>query len=242
MLKSKIYFSFFSRVFLTSVIFLSGFVITSSSQTPDFGLWSEVGVSKKINDSLTVFLDAEFRLRNELKTVNKFQTSLGFDYKLSDLFKVGASYTLINYYHPGNKSHDYKNYWETRHRLNLFGEGEYEIKRITITLKERFQATYRMLDSVSTANVNPKFIARTKLMVSYNIRKTPIEPYATCELFHVLNGPDKMTIEELRLGGGVKYKVSKKLSVKAGYIYSNEIDPEEGELANVATIGISFKI
>ena len=242
MLKPKIYLSFFSRVLLTSIILMTGIAMTSSSQTPDFGLWNEVGVSKKINDTISVFLDAEFRLRNELKTVNKFQTTLGLDYKLNKFFKVGTSYTLINYYHPGNKSHDYKNYWETRHRLNLFGEGEYEIKRFTFTLKERLQATYRMLDSVSDAKVNPKFIARTKLTVSYNIRKLPIEPYATCELFHVLNGPDKMTIEEFRLGGGVKYKVSKKLSLKAGYIYSNEIDPEEGELSNVATIGISYKL
>jgi hypothetical protein len=230
------------RALFTTLLILIVCNVNLCAQSTDYGMWSDVDISKKLNKKMTLVLEEEFRLRNELKTTDKFQSTFEFDYKLNDYFTAGASYTLINYYHPGNKKHDYQNYWETRNRFNIFGEGDYDLGRFNFSLRERFQSTYRVLDSVSTASVNPKFILRSKLSVSYNIPKIPVEPYAYCELFNVLNGTDKSKLEECRLSAGLKYKVSKKLSLKAGYIFSNEMDTEEGEKSNVASIGLSYKL
>lgn len=232
----------FSRVFFTTLLLLTGFSVTAVAQATDFGLWSDIEFSKKLKNGMTLVLDEEFRLRNQLRTTDKIQSTLELDYKINNYFNAGVCYALINYYHPGNMKHDYQNYWETRHRLSVFGEGEYNLGRFNFSLRERFQTTYRVLDSVSTASVNPKFILRSKFSVSYNIPKIPVEPYAFCELFQVLNGPDKYKFEEYRFSAGLKYEISKQLSVKVGYVYSDEYDVEDGEKSNVATIGISYKL
>ena len=228
--------------YFTFLLLLTGLSGTAVGQTTDFGLWNDVEISKKFNNGMTLSFVEEFRLRNELRTVDKFQSDLDLSYKINNFLNAGISYTLINYYHPGNKSHDYLNYWETRHRFNINAEGEYNLGRFKFSLRERFQTTYRVLDSLSTADINPKLLLRSKLSVTYNIPKIPVEPFAFCEFFQVLNGPMKSQIEEYRFSAGLKYKISKKMSLKTSYLYSDEFDDEEGQRANVVTFGLSYKL
>lgn len=213
-----------------------------AAQTSDFGLWTDYALSKKVSDKISLALEVDLRLRNELRTIDKVQTTLEGDYKFNDYFKAGLSYTYINFYRKGNKAHDYKNYWETRHRFNVIGEGEYELGRFNVSLRERIQGTYRMLDSVTTAKLNPKWILRSKISIAYNIPKVPVEPYLSAELFHPLNGENSMIMEEYRIGAGIKYKYSKKLAFKFGYIYSNEYNEEDSDIINAVTAGISYKL
>lgn len=222
------------------LLFFIGFGSQAFAQDSDFGLWSTVDLSKKLSNRLKLGFEEEYRLRNNLLTTDKFQTTLELSYKTCDYFSTGVSYTMINYYHPRNDEHEH-NYWELRNRFNIFGEGEYEIDRFTITLRERLQSTYRVLDSLSTAGLNPKLHLRSKLNVSYNIKGLPLEPYAFIELFHLLNDEEPFQFEKYRIATGLKYDISKKLSVKAGYLYTAETDSEEGDKAHIVTIGLGYK-
>jgi long-subunit fatty acid transport protein len=217
-------------------------VFPIAAQSSDFGLWTDYTLSKKVTSNLDLALEVDLRLRNELRTIDKIQTTLEGDYKINDFFKAGLSYTYINNYRKGNKAHDYKNYWETRHRFNVIGEGEYDLGRFNFSLRERAQFTYRMLDSVTTAKLNPKWVLRSKLSIAYNIPKIPVEPYLNAELFHLMNGEKSMDMEEYRIGAGIKYKYSKKLSFKVGYIYSNEYNDDDSEIIKAVTAGISYKL
>jgi hypothetical protein len=215
-------------------------------QEYDNGFWSSMEVSKKINKKISVSLEEEFRLRNNLKTTDKFMTTLGLDYKINKFFDIGISDCFINYYHPGNKKHDYKNYWENKNRINLYGEGDYTLGRFSFSLRERLQSTYTFLDSISNQEINPELILRSKLSVSYNIPKIPVEPYASVENFLPLDGSYKYTTEEMRFAFGLKYNISKKLALKVGYVYSREyqedVEADDDEITNVLSFDISVKI
>ncbi|MDP4276955.1 MAG: DUF2490 domain-containing protein [Bacteroidota bacterium] len=224
------------------LIVLSGIGVKALAQNADFGLWSTIDLSKKLNNGLTFAFEEEYRLRNNLLTTDRFESTFEIDYKVNHYLETGASYTMINYFHPGNAKHDYQNYWELRNRFNVFAEGSYELGRFNLSLRERLQSTYRVLDSLSSAKINPKLNLRSKLGLSYNIPGLPLEPYASCEWFHLLNGETSFKFEQYRIGAGLKYKLSKSISVKAGYLYDAEVTGnEDGEHGNIMTVGLAYK-
>jgi hypothetical protein len=225
---------------LIALIVLTGITGSMVAQETDFGLWNTVDISKKWKNGLTLAFEEEYRLRNNLLTTDKFQSTVELGYKFNPFFSAGVSYTLINYYHPRNDEHAH-NYWEFRHRFNVFAEGEYEWNRFTFSLRERLQTTYRILDTLSSAKINPKLILRSKVSLSYNIRGLPLEPYATVEWFNLLNGNVPFSNEKYRLAAGMKYKVNKKWSVKAGYLFAAETDEEDGEQGHILTLGLGYK-
>lgn len=211
------------------------------AQDPDFGLWTTLDLSKKLDNGLKLAFEEEYRLRNDLMTTDKFQSTFELSYKIGKHFTPGVSYTLINYYHPRDDEHAH-NYWETRHRFNVFGEGEIDFGRFTLSVRERLQSTYRVLDSLSSAKINPKLMLRSKASLKYNIKGLPLEPFAFAEFHHLLNKQGApMSYEKYRVGAGLKYTYNKTLSVKVGYLYTAESDKEEGEKANVLTVGFGYK-
>jgi opacity protein-like surface antigen len=129
-----------------------------------------------------------------------------------------------------------------RHRFNVFGEASYSWNRFDFSWRERFQSTYRVLDSLSTANINPKWMLRSKISVEYNVRGVPIDPYASVEWFHLLNGEEPFSFAEYRAAAGIKYKITKQFYIKAGYLYSAETVMDDGGKVHVLTVGAGYKL
>lgn len=226
---------------LLCILMVVGLTPSMHAQDTDFGLWTTLDLSKKLDNGLKLAFEEEYRLRNDLMTTDKFQSTFELSYKLGNYFTPSISYTLINYYHPRDDEHAH-NYWETRHRFNVFGEGEIDLGRFTFSVRERLQTTYRVLDSLSSAKINPKLMLRSKASLSYNVKGLPLEPFAFVEFHHLLNKKgDPMSYEKYRVGGGLKYTYKKTLSVKLGYLYTAESDLDEGEKANVLTVGFGYK-
>jgi len=212
------------------------------AQDTDFGSWSSLEVSKKIDNRMKLIVGEEFRLRNDLRTTDKFETAIGLEYGLGSYVKAGVSYSMINYFHPRDDYHEH-NFFELRHRFNVYGEGEYTLGRFDFTLRERVQSTYTVLDSLSTAKINPKFVLRSKAGVSYNIKGSPLEPFAFFEFFNSLDkGSSALKFTSYRWSTGLKYALNKKLSVKLGYLFTSDVDNDEANRSNVLTIGFGYKL
>lgn len=215
---------------------------TLMAQNADFGIWSGAEVSKKFTNGLKLNIEEEFRLRNDLRTMDKFETSIGLEYGLTSFLNAGVSYSLINYFHPRDDFHEH-NFFETRHRFNVYGEGEYTLGRFDLTLRERIQGTYRVLDSLSTAKINPKYVLRSKLGLTYNIKGLPLEPFAFLEFFNALDrGSNALEFKSYRWSTGLKYTFNKKVSVKLGYLFTSDVDSDEADRSNVLTIGLGYKL
>lgn len=229
-----------ARLFILVGCWLVG--ASLAAQDTDFGIWNSVEVSKKFSNGLKLNLEEDFRVRNDLRTIDKFETSMGLEYSLGLYVNAGVSYSMINYFHPRDDYHEH-NFFELRHRLNIFGEGEYTLGRFDFTLRERVQGTYRVLDSLSTAKTNPKFVLRSKAGVSYNVKGIPLEPFAFFELFNTLKrGTDAFECKSYRWSTGLKYTFNKKLSVKLGYLFTSDVDSDETDRSNVLTIGFGYKL
>ena len=65
------------------------------AQSDDLGLWVSAEVKKKIFPGLDAFLEGEFRLRDNLRAVDRWGGTAGLSYRLFPFLKASAGYLIF---------------------------------------------------------------------------------------------------------------------------------------------------
>jgi len=203
------------------------------AQTNDFGVWANADISIKILPKLNATFEEELRTRDNSGTIDRFESSLELSYKFNKYLKAGGGYSLINYNHPDD-------YWETRHRYFFFIQGEYSLNRFTFSLKERYQSTYRVGVSETSTRANPKLYLRSRLMATYDIRKSRFSPYCSAEFYYTLNNPTENQMNKIRYTIGSKFKLNKSSNLNIYYRYVTKKNTSDIEGDNILGLGYSF--
>ncbi|HKR05723.1 MAG TPA: DUF2490 domain-containing protein, partial [Bacteroidia bacterium] len=105
------------------------------SQVKDAGLWSSVNLEKKITQKLTAGLSEELRFNENITELGTAFTEIGVDYKFYKFVSLGISYRFI-------QKRRVDDFYSTRHRYNIDLSLKYKIKKISVSLRERFQTQY----------------------------------------------------------------------------------------------------
>ena len=155
-------------------------------------------------------------------------------------------------------------YWYTRHRGTASLTGSLKIGRLKLSLRERYQFTYRMTAQCNreryyymyfpplfemwdetpetlTDNKNTKsdHKLRSRLSVSYDIKKCPFEPFAEVEVYNALD--NTFAFDKIRYTLGTDYKVSKKAKIKVYYRYQDYSDIDDIS-DHILGLGISMEL
>ena len=119
----------YARIPTLAAILVVGLLGPTSvkAQSSDFGIWSAVGVEKKINKKWNVGAETEFRTRNDSKTPERWSFGVDGSYKLMRYVKVAAAYSLlydnnkekITWNPDGNYNNWRPSYWGVRHRFSF---------------------------------------------------------------------------------------------------------------------------
>lgn len=137
--------------------------IDADDEVSEFGVWTSVGVEKKINKKWSVEAEGEFRTADALNEVSRYSFGLSTSYKMCSWLKADAGYTLLRDYTRASTSLQWKedvyddddymwseyelddnaDFWRTRHRVNVSLTGSVKIDRFKISLRERWQYTYQ---------------------------------------------------------------------------------------------------
>lgn len=150
---------------------------------PEFGGRLSVSIDKKLARGLHVSLEEEIRMDNNFGSFDRFHTTLGLSYKVNDYLKLGLGYAMINPYSSSNSA-----FKSSRHRLMLDATGSLRFGDWRLSLRERFQATYRSGDMNEYQNPRTALTLKSRLKLSYKgLRR--LEPYAYVELRNTLNAP-----------------------------------------------------
>lgn len=214
---------------------VSGLFLTCGAiAQDDWGSSLEVGVTKKIIPGLHVSLEEDFRLRDNFSEVDRFSTALELSYKPIQYLKIGGAYNLINYNHPTKG-------WEVRHRYYFYATGSYRFNRFTLSLRERFQSTYRVGVKETSTRANPKLYLRSRLQLKYDIRHCGFEPFASVELYNTLNDPRGNSMNKLKYTVGSEYKLNKRNTLQVYYRYINFTDDDEANGKHMIGLGYSYK-
>ena len=239
-------------------ILCSLFALTTMTraQSNDFGTWYELGAEKKLSKKWNLGVEGEFRTRNNSRTADRWSAGLNAEYKIIRGLKASAGYTLL--YDNNQEELDLKSdglrpnkwtpsYWGMRHRFNVSLTGNIDWGRLNVSLRERWQYTYRpeaegkkydFDDEVWTSvKGKGKNVLRSRLQLSYDIPHWKFDPFANVEMFNTDKGIDKM-----RYQIGIDYKYQKKHVFSLTYRYQNVNSNDDDNDVNSHMIGLSYKL
>ncbi len=239
-------------------ILCSLFALTTmtKAQSNDFGTWYELGAEKKLSKKWNLGVEGEFRTRNNSRTADRWSAGLNAEYKIIRGMKASAGYALL--YDNNQEELDLKSdglrpnkwtpsYWGMRHRFNVSLTGNIDWGRLNVSLRERWQYTYRPeaegkkydFDDEAWTSVKGKGknVLRSRLQLSYDIPHWKFDPFANVEMFNTDKGIDKM-----RYQIGVDYKYQKKHVFSLTYRYQNVNSGDDDNDVNSHMIGLSYKL
>lgn len=141
---------------------------------------------RKMSRGFHLFAGEEMRLKDGFSSVDRFHTTAGASFKINDFLKAGVMYTLITV----RKDDDLgEKFWDWRHRGSFDVTGTWKPGLWRLSLRERFQATFKTRDVNEYQQPQTALALRSRLKVSRKFPGSKLEPYAACELRLVLNGP-----------------------------------------------------
>ena len=202
------------------------------SHADDGGLIASIEASHKFSKKLSAGLETEFRSRNNFRTADRVSIGGDVSYKVLSWLKASAGYTLLidnnreklTYQDDGLSYNNWRpSYWGLRHRFNVSLTASYKIQRVELSLRERWQYTYRHSKVVDNFDFDEgeweddevkgkgKNVLRSRLQAEWDIPKCKFDPYANVE-FHTTRD-----LEKTRFIIGVSHSLKKKHNFKLYY-------------------------
>lgn len=174
------------RRIVISILALLLFVPLVRAQ--EFCARTSVGVNYKIKKGFHIEAQEEMRLSDGLSGISSMRSTIGLSYRVSDYFKLGGGYTLIN---SGKVKEDYDGSLFPRHRLFAEAAGTYRYGDFSFSLKERLQFTHRTDKNLNVCqNTRNALSLKSSVGAKYRgWRQYGVEPFAFFEIRTALNEP-----------------------------------------------------
>lgn len=224
------------------------------AQGDDFGIWTSVGVEKDLTKKWNIAAETEYRMRNDTRTADRWSLGADATYKVAKWLKASAGYTLlydnnkenISYNEDGSYNNWRPSYWGLRHRFALSATGSIKAGRFKLSLRERWQYTYRQEKTVRRYDFDnewwedkvragkSKHLLRSRFKADYDVPKCKVDPYAEVELF---NG---RSLEKVRYTVGADWKIRKKHTLNFFYRYQTVNDRDDDNEANQHILGAGY--
>jgi len=238
------------------ILLMAAITVPVKAQSDDLGLWTSVEATKKINKKFSVGAEGEFRLRDNFGAVGRWTVSVGAAYKPLKWLKFDAGYKFINDHETETYTSSKGNekwlpyYWSNKHRVYAGVTGTFPVGDFKISLRERWQYTYRPEVTTECWNLTDgeqdddkvksgkgKNVLRSRLQLSYAIPYSNFEPYASAELY------TSDRYEKMRYTAGCEWKINKSNSLELFYRYQDVHvdDGDSNENSHIIGLGYKFK-
>lgn len=224
------------------------------AQSDEFGMWYSAGVEKKINKKMSVGVESEYRMRENMQEADRWSIGAAFEYKFVKWLKASAGYDFlwknnrekVTYKSSGAYNNTRPSYWSARHRVHVDLTGNVDVGRFNFSLRERWQYTYRPGTTTTRYDhdngwwedtyVHSKGgnVLRSRLQAEYNIPSSHITPYASVELFNSWN------LDKVRYTVGADWNIQKKHTVGLFYRYQ-DVNSDDDDDPNQHIVGLSYK-
>jgi hypothetical protein len=187
------------------------------AQEQDFQLWSKVGASYNLNKDLRVSLYQGFRARENASLPDVTFSNLSLKYDLIKKWSVAIGYRYITDF-------DLSQNTSTSHRI--YTDINYRKKKKRWLMKNRLRYQYQ----------EENFTLRDKVSLSYNIRKTPLEPFTAFELFF-----KDSEFKKWRYTLGASYPFLKEFDIDAYYRIQQSFNTNNPKQLHILGLGIEYK-
>ncbi len=228
--------------------------LTAQAQSDDFGLWTSLEIKKKIFKGFDISAEGDYRLRNDMKDTERWSAGVSASYRFLPFLKAAVGYTYLNVKCPEEyttKGNRIPEFWSPRHRFTASLTGSVQAGRLDFSLRERYQSTHREALSVpkfsgkdgsakadEEISAKTKSVLRSRLQMEYNIRKCPLAPYVSAELYNSIDRDGKL--DKVRYTAGTAIKLNKHNAFDLYYLYQNKQDDDEPS-GHVLGVGYTLK-
>lgn len=228
---------------------------TVAGAQSDFGIWYGAGVEKKISKKWSVDVEGEFRTHNNTRTADRWNVGASVEYKIVKNLKASAGYDFlydntpekITYHADASLNNWRPSYWGIRHRFHADITGSLDVGRVKLSLRERWQYTYRPSKTTSRYDFDNKWwedkevgpkgknVLRSRLQAEWDIPKCKVEPYANAELFN------SWKLTKSRYTIGADWKITKHHVAGLYYRYQDVRDNDDDNEPDSHIIGVNYK-
>ena len=241
------------QLIATLLLMLCTAIFPTLSHADDAGLIVSAGVSRKLTKKLSMGFDAEFRSRNNFRTASRVGLAADVSYKVLPWLKASGGYDLLfdnnqeklTYQDDGVSYNNWRpSYWGVRHRFNVSLTGSYKIQRVELSLRERWQYTYRPSRVIDNFDFDEgewedhevkgkgKNVLRSRLQAEWDIPKCKFDPYASVELHSTRQ------LDQTRVIVGVSHSLKKKHNFKL--YYRGQYYRDKSDDTNIHMLGMGY--
>ena len=186
------------------------------AQEKDFQQWSKIGVSYDLNKDLSVSLDQAFRFRENASLTDVSFSNLALKYDIKK-WSVAIGYRYIT---------DFDLSQNTSISQRIYTDINYSKKKKRWQIKNRLRYQYQ----------EENFTLRDKIFLKYNIRKTPLEPFTTFELFF-----KDSEFKKWRYTLGVSHPFLKEFDIDTFYRLQQSFNTNNPKQLHILGLGMEYK-
>lgn len=217
-----------NRIFALILVLATSFSVMAQREQ-DALLWMNVSLEKKITRKVSLFVEPNIRVNQNISSVENIFSDFGLGYKFKGPFSASLNYrTGLN----RNKELQFLSY----HRVYVDGSFKEKIAdKIRIAIRLRYQ------QQISAAqreedwdDVRKTVRVRLKLAPKWNKR---ITPSISNELFYRVNFEDRGW-NRMRISGGAEYAIDKRKSLELYYTHQRAILQMGTDVEHI--YGVSF--
>ena len=217
-------------------------------------IWTEVEAGKKIARGFSASVELEHRTTDGVDGTARWAAGASVDYKVIKPLKLSLGYTLIMQHQESrilNSGKVLEAYWQPKHRGYLSVTGSLNIGRFELSLRERYQYTYRTAKNVDRFlddGITPaghkwvpgksRHTLRSRLQAEYSKKKCPFMPYVSVEVYNDL--AEGMDLDQMRYTAGCDYRFNKHHTVGLSYRFVDKSSDDEPS-GHVIGVSYSFK-
>lgn len=193
------------------------------AQEQDFQLWSKVELAYKPHKKVAIGLSEGFRLRENASLPTKSFTNISFNYRHNKQLRFGGGYRFI-------QAFDLDQSISLRHR--------YYADVVLRLKKKRWQWAYRARLQQQVGVNHQETYHRGRLNLSYNVKKTPLEPFVAAEGFYDFDN----TLDKMRYTLGLSYPISKNMESTVYYRLQQELNVSNPASLSILGLSLAYRL
>ena len=190
------------KTFPFIVVFFILFSSAAKAQESDAALWATLSLEKQLSRKISISLDEEVRLKDNLSNPDLFYTNLGGLYKINKNLRAGLTYRLT-------EKKQENNMFSIRHRLMADVIYRKKFYGYLFQYRSRIQPELKDFSASETGRI-PSWDWRHKAELKYDYDR--FVPYAGTEWFLQLKDPENpernRMMRQYRIFAGTDYKIN----------------------------------
>lgn len=191
------------------------FLLITNTFAQEIGGWYSAGLDYKISKKLSFGSNIEARMNyNNGVNLEQYFPEVKLSYKIKKYIALSGSYRF-------SQTKEDNGYFYSRNKFYANISINKDIKRFTVKNRLRYQYQKKQYINNEYDKIPDKYL-RNKFEVSYNIKKNPIDPFLSFEVYYPLNSFEINTINEYRITGGIDFPLNKKNDMSIGLMYNQE--------------------